>query len=203
MRLRPARLKRLAGRADPAWVPEQRPIDRAFFRRTESGATVFFPWGLPHRGYELTDDAARAKASRATSLLIGATLGIAAFAAHRLERVLESEAPGFAEVAGALAVPGAAIASVLLVYAWWVGRFVERFPESPLRVSREERLREAAELAKPWQVALMGVALCALGLVAVWLKSEAWWVGVLAVVLGAGLVGWSVVLARVSSRPDP
>jgi hypothetical protein len=198
-----ARLKGLAGRADPAWVPNERPIDRAFFRRTEAGTTVFFPWGLPHRGYELTDEAARAKASRAASLLIGGTLGIAAWAAHRLERVLASEANGLAEVAGALVAPGAALASVLLVYAWWVGRFVERFPESPLRVSREERLREAAEIAKPWQVALMGVALCALSMVAVWLKPEAWWVGALGVVLGAGLVGWSMALARVSSRPDP
>jgi hypothetical protein len=70
-------------------------------------------------------------------------------------------------------------------------------------VSREERLREAAEIAKPWQVALMGVVLCALSLLAVWLKPEAWWVGALGVVLGAGLVLFGVLLARVSSSPDP
>lgn len=179
--------------ADPS------PIDRAFFREAEDGRTVFFPWGLPHRGYELTDEVAKRRASRAASALIGSTIAIATWTAYRLEPLLDSEATGLDEVFGALAAPGAALLVALLAYWSWVSRFIERLPESGLVISREERLREAAELVEPWKVALFGLVFCGLSALVIWLQPRAWWMGLLGVVLGMAALLWSLVLRRAAA----
>jgi hypothetical protein len=177
-------------------VRERQPIDRAFFREAEDGGTVFFPWGLTHRGYRLTDDTARKRASRAASFLVGSAIAIGTWTAYALEAMLESEAAGVPEVLGALAAPGAALLLVFVSYWLWVSRFVERFPESDLQVTREQRLREAAEIAEPWKVALIGVVTSGLSALLIWLEPRVWWLGLLGVALGIGLLLWSSLLKR-------
>jgi hypothetical protein len=178
---------------------QQRPIDRGIFRESADGTTVFFPWGLTHRGYQLTSVNAKKKASRAVSLLVSSVIAIGVWIAHALEPVLESEAAGLGEVIGALMSPGAALFLVFASYFVWVSRFVERFPASDLEVSREERLREAAELVEPWKVALIGAVVSGLSVFLIWLQPKAWWLGLLGVALGAGALLWSMLLKRVAS----
>jgi MFS family permease len=182
-------------------VPETLPIDRAFFREGEGGTTVFFPWGLTHRGYQLTDQNDRKRASRAASILVSSTIAIGTWAAYLLEGLLESEANAPAEIFRALAAPGAALLLVLLAYGLWVSRFVERHAESDLKVSREERLREAAELAGPRKVALIGVIVCGLSAFLIWLQPHAWWLGLLGIALGVGTLFWSCLLHRAAAGP--
>jgi len=182
-------------------MPQPRPIDLGFFRESEDGASVFFPWGLSHRGYLLDGEAARQKASRGPSFLIGSTVGIGVWTAHALEPLVESEATGLAEILGALVAPGAALLLVFVCYSLWVWRFVERFPESDLQVSREERLREAARLGAPWKVALAGVSVCALSILLVWLEPRAWWLCLLGLAIGVSALLWSFVLKRAAAHP--
>jgi hypothetical protein len=184
-------------------VPEQPPIERAFFRQAEDGATVFFPWGLTHRGYRLAGPEDRKKASRAASLLVSSALGIGTWTAYRLQPLLESEANGLAEILAALAVPGAALLLVFLGYWLWAARFVERCSESDLEIPREQRLREAAELASPRKVALIGVVLCGLSAFCIWLQPRAWWLGLLGIALGLGTLFWSRLLARAAAGSSP
>jgi MFS family permease len=180
-------------------MPQERPIERAFFREADDGATIFFPWGLNHRGYRLTDDAAKARATRAASFLISATIGIGVWTAHALQPTFESEGNGLGEVFDAIALPGAAFLLALAAYILWMSRFVERFPESDFRVSREERLREAAELVEPRKIALVGAVLCGLSALLIWLQPHTWWLGLLGVALGIGILLWSAVLRRAAA----
>ena len=180
-------------------MSEQPPIERGFFREADDGTTVFFPWGLTHRGYQLTDDAAKQTASRAASLLIGSVIGVGTWFAYALQPIFESEEAGLTETLNALAAPGAALLFAFVSYSLWISRFVEQFPDSDLKVSREERLREAAELAEPWKIALIGVILCGLSTLLVWLQPRAWWLGLLGVALGIGALLWSSLLKRARS----
>ncbi len=182
-------------------MPKTPPIERAFFREAEDGATVFFPWGLTHRGYRLDGPEARKKASRATSLLLGSVIAIGTWTAHALQPLLQHEAHA-REVLERLAAPGAALVLVLFAYTLWASRFVERFPESDLQVSRDERLREAAALAEPRKVTVVGVVLGGLGALLIRLQPHAWWLGVLAIALGAGMLLWSSVLRRAAAAPS-
>lgn len=193
---RRARLKTSRPRVDPDRVAEQAPIERAFFREAEDGTIVFFPWGLAHRGYRVPDEAARKRASRAASLLISSTLGIGTWIAYAIQPLLEGGASTPIAVVRVVAAPGAALLLVVLSYGSWASRFVERLTESDLVVSREARLREAAELAKPREVALVGVAVCGLSALLVWLQAPARWLGLLGVALGLGVLFWSFVLKR-------
>jgi hypothetical protein len=177
-------------------MPEQRPIDRAFFRESDDCTTVFFPWGLTHRGYQLTGDTEKKKASRAASFLVSSPMAIGVWTAHALMPIVESEGNGATEILRALAAPGSALILALVSYSLWVSRFVGRFPESNLRFSREERLREAAKLVEPWKVALIGVVVCCLSAFLIWLEPRAWWLGFLGVALGAGALLWSSLLKR-------
>lgn len=182
--------------ADPARVPDPTPIERGFFREAEDGTTVFFPWGLTRRGYRLPGEAERARAARAATGMIGATVGIASWAAAALQRVLESDTAGASEALATLARPTAALATVILLYALWAWHFVEGLSESDLQISREARMREAAEMVAPWKVALIGGVTGVLGAVVVWIEPRQAWIGLLAVALGLGLVFWSTVLRR-------
>ena len=180
-------------------MPDQPPIDVALFREAEDGTTVFFPWGLTHRGYQLAGEDARKKASRAASLLVSSTIAIGTWTAYALQPLIESEASGPTEILEVLFAPGAALIFVVILYWLWVSRFVERFPESDLTVSREERLREAAELASPWKIALIGVIACGLSAFLIWLQPRAWWLGLLGIALGAGALFWSSLLKRAAA----
>jgi hypothetical protein len=180
-------------------VPDPHSIERAFFREAEGGATVFFPFGLTHRGYQLADPGARKRASRAVSLLVSSTIAISTWTAYALQPVLKTKANDPSQILGALAVPGAALALVVFSYWLWASRFVEGFPESDLKVSREERLREAAELASPRKVALIGLSVCGLSAFLIWLQPHAWWVGLLGIALGMGTLFWSSLLKRASA----
>ena len=180
-------------------MPEQRPIDRAFFRESNDGATVFFPWGLTRRGYQLTSDTAKKKASRAASFLVSSPIAIGVSTAHALRPIVESERNGLTEILGVLGAPATALILVLASYSLWVSRFVERFPESDLKYSREERLRAAAKLAEPWKVALIGVVVCGLSAFLIWLQPRAWWLGLLGVALGVGALVWSSLLRRAAA----
>jgi hypothetical protein len=190
-------------------VEQQRPIDRAFFQEAEDGTTIFFPWGLAHRGYQLTDETAKQRASRAASFLISSTIGIGVWAAYALQPLLESESAELAEILEVFAAPGAALLLVFFSYFLWISRFVERFPESDFKVSREERLREAADFAEPWKLALIGIVLCGLSAFLIWIQPWTWWLGLLGVALGIGIVVWSSILKRAaadrrdSCRPPP
>lgn len=190
------RLKWSQPRVDSEQMPGPPPIDRALFRDADDGTTVFFPWGLTHRGYRLIDQGARKKASRAAQLMVSSTIAIGTWTAYALQPVLESEAKGPAEILRVLAAPGAALLLVVLSYWLWASRFVENLPESDLKVSREERLREAARLAGPGKVALIGVILCSLSAFLIWLQPHAWWLGLLGIALGMGTLFWSHLLRR-------
>lgn len=181
-------------------MPEPSPIDRAIFREAADGTTVFFPWGFTHRGYRLPDAAARKKATRGVSTLVGATIAIGTWTAHRLQALIESGAAGRSEILAALAAPGAALFVVVLCYWLWASRFVEGMRESDLRVSREERLREAAELAKPRKLALIGLAFAGLSGLLIWLQPSAWWLGLAGVGLGLGTLYWSRLLQRAKAQ---
>jgi hypothetical protein len=181
-------------------VAEERPIDRAFFRETDNGATVFFPWGLAHRGYQLTDESAKKKASRAASLLISSVMAIGVWTAYALQPTVESET-SFSEILRVLVMPGAALLLVIAWYYLWASHFVEGFPESDLQVSREARLREAAELAQPWKIALIGVVLSCLSALIIWIQPSAWWLGLLGVAVGIGLLFWSSLLRSAAAGP--
>jgi hypothetical protein len=178
-------------------VSEPKPIDRAFFRETGEG-TLFFPWGLGHRGYRLADERGRARASRAAGLLLGGTVAVGTWAAAVLQPVMESESAGAAEALRALAAPLAGLALVIGLYALWVWRFVEDLSESDLRISRDERLREAATVAPPWKVATIGGVTCVMGATVFWIEPHQVWLGGLAVALGLAMVAWSRVLKRAS-----
>ncbi|MBW2312951.1 MAG: hypothetical protein JRH10_02085 [Deltaproteobacteria bacterium] len=184
-------------------MAEQPPIERAFFREDEDGIPVFFPWGMTHRGYRLTEDGAREKAARAGSLLIGATVVVGTWTAYALQPLLEpgAEAAGLSEILGAVAGPLAVLALALFGYAWWASRFVERFLESSLVVSREERLREAAEFASPWKIATIGLILAGTSAILIKIQPGAWWIGLLGVALGLGILVWSSVLRRAATSP--
>jgi hypothetical protein len=184
-------------------MPEQQPMDRAFFRETDDGSTIFFPWGLAHRGYQLTGDAAKKTASRAASFLIGSVIGIGTWVAYALQPILESEEAGLTETLNALATPGAALLFAFASYSLWISRFVEKFPDSDLKISRDDRLREAAELVEPWKIALIGVFLCGLSALLIWLQPRAWWLGLLGVALGIGALLWSSLLKRIGSDSFP
>jgi hypothetical protein len=180
-------------------MPVHSPIERAFFREAEDGTTVFFPWGLTHRGYQLTGEGARKKASRAASLLVSSTITIGTWTAYALQPLLESEVSDLTEILGVLFAPGATLILVVFSYWLWVSRFVERFPASDLIVSREERLREAAELASPRKIALIGVIICGLSAFLIWLQPRAWWLGLLGIALGVGALFWSSLLKRAAA----
>jgi hypothetical protein len=181
---------------------QQRTIERGFFRELDDGTTVFFPWGLTHRGYQLTGITAKKKASRAVSFLVGSSIAIGVWIAHALEPILENDAAGLTEIIAALVAPGATLVFVFASYFFWVSRFIERFPASDLKVSREERLREAAELVEPWKVALIGVVVSCLSVFLIWLQPRAWWLGVLGVALGVAALLWSALLRRVETDPS-
>lgn len=151
---------------------------------------------MAHRGYRLPDDVAKRRASRAASLLIGAVIAIGTWTAYALLPLLESEETGLHEVLGALLAPGGALLGVVVFYFLWASRFVEGFPESDLRVSQEERLREAAALIEPWKVALIGVLVCGMSALLIWLDPRTWWLGALGVALGIGALWWSSLLRR-------
>lgn len=182
-------------------MAEPTPIDRALFREAEDGSTVYFPWGLAHRGYRLTDPASRKKASRAASGLVGATVAIGSWTAHALQPLLASDGIGPAAILRAVAVPGGAFLLALVAYWLWAVRFVEGLAESDLEVSREQRLREAAALVGPGRVALIGIVVCLLGALVVWLQPRAWWLGSLGAATGAGLLFWSVLIRRAGAAP--
>lgn len=183
-------------------MPKQPPLERAFFRETEDGTSVFFPWGLTHRGYELKDPGEKKKASRAAAILLNSTIAIGTWTAYRLQPLLESAANGPAEILTALAAPAAALFVVILSYWLWASRFAESHAESNLQVSREERLREAAELAGPRKVAGLGVVVCGLSALLIWLQPRAWWLGLLGIALGVGTLFWGYLLRRAAADPS-
>jgi len=182
-------------------MEEREPIERAFFREADDGTTVFFPWGLAHRGYRLTDEGAKAKASRAASWLLGSVIGVGTWIAYALQPILDSEEAGLAEVLDALAAPGTVLLLALVAYALWISRFVEQFPDSDLRVSREERLREASDAVAPRKLALIGIATCGMSALLIWIQPRTWWIGVLGLALGIGALFWSSLLKRAGSDP--
>lgn len=181
-------------------MQEQEPIERAFFRQADDGTTVFFPWGFNHRGYRLTDEAAKEKASRAASYLLGSVIGVGTWAAYALQPIFESEGAGLAETLDALAAPGAVLLLALVSYALWISRFVEQFPDSDLRVSREERLREASAAIEPRKVALIGIIVCGLSALLIWIQPQSWWLGLLGLAIGVGALYWSSLLKRAGSN---
>jgi hypothetical protein len=184
-------------------VSDASAIERAFFREAEDGSTVYFPWGLTRGGYRLPDEATRKKAARASSTLMGGTVAVGTWTASILQPLLQSETAGPAEVARALAAPGAALALVIVGYWLWVARFVEPFAPSDLAVSREDRLREAARIASPRRVAGIGFLACGMGALVAWIEPHGWWLGLLGIAVGVGFVYWSHLLARAAStRPD-
>jgi 4-hydroxybenzoate polyprenyltransferase len=83
----------------------------------------------------------------------------------------------------------------------WISRFVEQFPDSDLKVSREERLREAANAIEPRKVALIGVITCGLSALLIWIQPHTWWLGLLGLALGMGALFWSSILKRAGSDP--
>ena len=182
-------------------MEEREPIERAFFREAEDGTTVFFPWGLAHRGYRLTGERARQKALRAASLFLGCVIGVGTWIAYALQPLLAAEDAGLAEVLGSLKAPVAVLLLALAAYALWVSRFVEKFPDSDLRVSREERLRAASDAIEPWKLALFGVATCGMSALLVWIQPRSWWLGLLGMALGIGALFWSSLLKRAKSGP--
>lgn len=181
--------------AQPA---EKQPIERGFFRDTEDGATVFFPYGLTHRGYVLPDDAAKKRALRAISLCVMGVMSSAVWLGHVLAEQLPPDG-SLGAVGRAAAGPLALLMGIAALYVLWAWRFTERFPESDLQVPQEERFREAAQHVPPWKVVLLGVGLVAASAVLVWLdpRTPAWF-GVLGIVTGLGLVlfAWKLRGAR-------
>ena len=62
-------------------------------------------------------------------------------------------------------------------------------------------MREASEVVEPWKVALIGVVLCGLSVLMIWLEPRAWWLGLLGVALGLGALRWSSLLKRAGADP--
>jgi hypothetical protein len=182
-------------------MSDQQPMERAFFREADDGTTVFFPWGLTHRGYQLPDEAAKNKASRAASLWLGSVMGVGTWIAYALQPIFDSEEADLAGTLNALAAPALALLFAFVAYALWISRFVEQFPDSDLQVSRDERLREAAEAVQPWKIALIGVVFCGLSALLIWIQPRTWWLGVLGIALGFGMLLWSSLLKRIGSNP--
>jgi hypothetical protein len=173
-------------------------FERAFFRESPEGGTVFFPFGLTHRGVHLPDEAVVARARRAVALLWGGTMAAAGWTAHALQPLTETS-PSWPLVRGLIAWPLAAFAAVLLGYALWAWRFVERFPPSDLQVSREERLREAAELSNPWGLVALGLGLAVVSGALKMFHPKAGWVAPLGVATGLFLAAFGAVLLRIRS----
>lgn len=182
-------------------MEEREPIERAFFREADDGTTIFFPWGLAHRGYRLTGEGAKAKASRAASWLLGSVIGVGTWIAYALQPILDLEEAGLTDVLSSLAAPLTVLLLALVAYALWVSRFVEQFPDSDLRFSREERLREASDAVEPRKVALIGIATCGMSALLIWIQPRSWWLGLLGVALGIGALYWSSLLKRAGSDP--
>lgn len=176
-------------------MESQAPVERAFFREHE-GATVFFPWGLNHRGYRLTGSDDRKRAGRGVAFLVGGTVAIGVWGGHALHAAIRSEAAGVGEALHSLLGPTVAFALLAAGYALWAWHFVEHLQPSDLQVSRTERIREAAQLAEPWKLALLGVTLVAMGGLVAWLDLRVWWLGAAAAAMGLGFVWWSSVLQR-------
>lgn len=202
------RLKRAGRRVDPTAVPDPAPqtspLERGFFRETADGVTVFFPWGTAHRGYVLPDAAAARRARRAVSLLFTAVVASAAWLAQGLQPLARHGAPALGDVARVSAWPLAALGVAVAAYALWAARLAERFPESDLRVSREERLREAAAHAEPWKLAVCGAVLAAASLAVAALDPRAGWLGVLGAAMGGVLVLGAWWMRRIAaSASDP
>lgn len=175
---------------------------RAFFREAPDGAAIFFPWGLTGRGYRLRDVDGKRQAERAASLLLGSVVALGTWGGHALHEAFRSGDPSLVGLARALAAPLGAVVLVLLAYGSWVSRFVESCVPSDLRISREERLREAADLAGPAKVIAIGAILAGLSALLVWLEPQAGWLGALGVVMGVGLALWGRVLQRAATRPS-
>jgi hypothetical protein len=173
------------------------PIERAIFREGPDGSTVYFPWGLSRRGYRLPDEALRTKAVRATSLLMGCTMAIGTWTAYRLQPLVEPDAAaGPGDWLGVLVVPALMMAAVVLGYALRVWQLVEGAQESDLQVSREEQLREAADLVNPRELTLAGAVLAVMSGAVVFIAPQAWWMAALGVAIGLSTVYWSHVLRR-------
>lgn len=165
---------------------------------------MFFPWGFAHRGYRLPDPDARPdathRATRAVSLLMGSVIAVGTWGGHALHGWLRSGDPSPDGAIRALALPLGVLVLAFTGYAFWVSRFVEGLLPSDLQVTREERMRDAAEVGSPRAVVWCGVALAAgsLGLVA--LEPRVWWLGALGAALGAGLAVWGRALDRVARQ---
>jgi len=180
-------------------MADERAFERAFFRQTADGGEVFFPWGLEHRGYRITDDATRRKASRAAGFLIRSVVAIGVGTAYVLNSAFESDVTDLAGILRTLAIPGAALALCLGGYVLRVTRLVERMVESDLVVTRDDRLREAAALADPRKIELIGVVTAAMSGLVIWIEPRGWWLGLLGVGVGVGLFVWGLHVARVKS----
>jgi hypothetical protein len=180
-------------------VPDPDPIERGFFRE-HCGRVLFFPWGLAHRGYELRGDEDRRRARRSASLLVSGTVGLGVWSGHALHEAFGQEWPGFDLLLRELLVPSLGLLLLLALYAAWAVRFTESLRPSDHRVSREQRLREAAALAAPRKLVLIGLVVGAMGGLLIWLQPGSWWLGSLGVLLGAGLVIWSSLLRRAAAR---
>lgn len=173
-------------------------IDRGFFRQVENGSTVFFPWGLSHRGYVLPDSESEVRARRVVSCFLASVVGIGVWAGHVLAERFEDASPTLPELSAALALPGGLLLMTVAVYAAWAMRFVERCAPSDLQLPRETRLREAAELAEPRKLGWAGLALVLLGAVLWWFKPNTGWVSLLAIAIGIAAVVGSVHLDRIA-----
>jgi hypothetical protein len=171
------------------------PLEKALFRTTDDGRLIYFPWGLTSRGFRLPDADAKKPAIRAASILLVAVLAIATWTAEVLQPFLEAE-PSQAFSGRALIGPTIALAVVVVGYYWWTARYVEDLPESSFKISRQERLREAARLAEPWKVVAVGAITVVLSLLLVWLRAGAAWLGLAGFLVGVGLIWWGLLLKR-------
>lgn len=178
-------------------MEEPKPIERALFRETEDGRTVYFPWGLTGRGFRLTEERTKKSALRAASLLLGSVLAIAAWTAQVLQPLTGPEAEPFSSVAPSLAGPLAALFVVLIGYYLWTSRLVESLPETSFQVSRDERLREAAKLVRPWKITAIGLITIVMSGLVIWLDAGVLWLGLAGLFVGIGLIWWSLQLKRV------
>lgn len=173
-------------------------IERGFFRQVEDGVTIFFPWGLSHRGYSLPDCASETRARRVVSFFLASVIGISGWAGHLLAERFGDVPPTLPDLGSALAFPGLVLLATIAAYAAWAMRFVERCSPSDLQLSRETRLREAAERAEPRKLGLAGSVLAILGALLWWLKPSSTWVSLPAIALGIALVAGGVHLSRIA-----
>ncbi len=166
------------------------------FRQDPSGATVFFPWGVAYRGYRLPDEVAKRRALKAVSMLTASTVAVGVWTAHLLQPLVGSDPPPFGETAQTLAAPLGCLGAALLAYYTWMVRCIESLPESGLQVSKEEQLRQAAKLGVPRKIGVIGVTLTGLSGLLCWIRPEAWWMGVIGVACGLGLIAWAMRIAH-------